>query len=145
MDDCIRTGVSTSEKTLPGRLRLHRRAPMLYKRLMRGFYPAFSPSSPESQRIGEGEGTSGEIGSPDGFDDEPLGGNGVGTKGGMIKRESPVGRPAARVVGQFDHPLLPVPPVRDIVRFLTSALIDTRKLQRKTMIPAVDFLSCYAM
>ena len=36
MDDCIRTGVSTSEKTLPGRLRLRRRAPMLYKRLMRG-------------------------------------------------------------------------------------------------------------
>lgn len=39
MDDCIRTGVSTSEKTLPGRLRLRRRAPMLYRRLMRGWVP----------------------------------------------------------------------------------------------------------
>ena len=115
MDDCIRTGVSTSEKTLPGGLGLHRRAPMLYKRLMRGFYPAFSPSFPGHQRISEGERAGGEIGSPDGFDDEPLGGNSVRTKGGPMKRESPVRKPVARVVGQFDHPLLPVPPVRDVI------------------------------
>jgi len=37
MDECIRTGVSTTERTLPGRLGLRRRAPMLYRRLMRGF------------------------------------------------------------------------------------------------------------
>ena len=37
MDDCIRVGVTTPEKTLPGRLRLRRRAPMLYRRLMRGY------------------------------------------------------------------------------------------------------------
>lgn len=42
MDDCIRTGVSTSETTLPGRLRLRRRAPMLYRRLMRGYVPSAS-------------------------------------------------------------------------------------------------------
>lgn len=36
MDDCIRSGVATTETTLPGRLRLRRRAPMLYRRLMRG-------------------------------------------------------------------------------------------------------------
>jgi len=36
MDECIRTGVSTTERTLPGRLNLRRRAPMLYQRLMRG-------------------------------------------------------------------------------------------------------------
>lgn len=54
MDDCIRTGVSTSEAVLPGRLGLRRRAPMLYRRLMRGYvhfpfgtdltsaYPSFS-------------------------------------------------------------------------------------------------------
>jgi len=36
MDECIRSGVSTAEQTLPGRLRLRRRAPMLYRRLMRG-------------------------------------------------------------------------------------------------------------
>ena len=37
MDECIRAGVSTSETVLPGRLGLRRRAPMLYRRLMRGF------------------------------------------------------------------------------------------------------------
>jgi Serine dehydratase alpha chain len=37
MDDCIRTGVSTSETVLPGRLQLRRKAPLLYKRLMRGY------------------------------------------------------------------------------------------------------------
>ncbi|KAF9786356.1 L-serine ammonia-lyase [Thelephora terrestris] len=126
MDDCIRTGVSTSEKTLPGRLGLHRRAPMLYRRLMRGFYPALAPSFSGYQRISEGERASGEIDSPDGFDGQPYNGNVAGVKGGPTKRESPVRRPAARVVGQFDHPLLPVPP-------------------RKTTIPAVDFLSCYAI
>ena len=36
MDECIRTGVSTSETTLPGRLQLQRRAPLLYRKLMRG-------------------------------------------------------------------------------------------------------------
>jgi L-serine deaminase len=36
MDECIRTGVSSTETTLPGRLQLRRRAPMLYRRLMRG-------------------------------------------------------------------------------------------------------------
>ena len=36
MDECIRTGVSTSQTTLPGRLGVRRRAPMLYRRLMRG-------------------------------------------------------------------------------------------------------------
>jgi L-serine deaminase len=39
MDECIRTGVSTSDTTLPGRLGLRRRAPMLYRRLMRGCVP----------------------------------------------------------------------------------------------------------
>lgn len=37
MDDCIRVGVTTPERTLPGRLGLRRRAPMLYRRLMRGY------------------------------------------------------------------------------------------------------------
>ena len=43
MDECIRTGVSTTETVLPGRLGLRRRAPMLYRRLMRGlvFMPRY--------------------------------------------------------------------------------------------------------
>lgn len=122
MDACIRTGVSTSERTLPGSLGLHRRAPMLYQRLMRGFYPALSPSFPGYQRISEGERSTGEIDSPDGLYDEPLAKGGIGMKKGPMKRESPVGKPAARVVGQFDHPLLPVPPVRNVVLTLPHLL-----------------------
>jgi hypothetical protein len=37
MDDCIHAGVSATEPTLPGRLGLRRRAPTLYRRLMRGY------------------------------------------------------------------------------------------------------------
>ena len=39
MDRCIAEGVTTTETHLPGSLNLRRRAPKLYKRLMRGFYP----------------------------------------------------------------------------------------------------------
>src|SRR5258706_8098214 len=71
MDECIRTGVSTAERTLPSRLNLRRCAPMLYQRLVRGyvgpptitvpsslilwahrFYPILHPSS--SFSIGPG-------------------------------------------------------------------------------------------
>lgn len=41
MDDCIRVGVSSAEEKLPGRLGLRRRAPMLYRRLMRGYYKSW--------------------------------------------------------------------------------------------------------
>ena len=116
---------------------------MLYRRLMRGFYPALAPSFSGYQRIGERERASGELDSPDGFD-MPADGIGVEAKGGLGKRESPVRRPAARVVGQFDHPMLPVPPVRTAFCFSRTS-VNVIRVQRKTMIPAVDFLSCYAM
>ena len=52
---------------------------------------------------------------------------------------------ATKVVGSLDHAVLPMPPVCDncegrCIR-LTWCVIE----QRKTMIPAVDFLSCYAI
>jgi len=122
MDDCIRSGVSTAEKTLPGRLRLQRRAPMLYRRLMRGFYPGIG--MPTMQLIGPGA-------SPTLVDaiDEP------GSPGTTAPLEQEQQEPITHrntqtrsplVTGSFDHPVLPMPP-------------------RKTMIPAVDFLSCYAI
>lgn len=37
MDECIRSGVSTSEAVLPGRLQLARRAPKLYRYLVSFF------------------------------------------------------------------------------------------------------------
>ncbi len=50
MDESIRTGVTTSEIQLPGGLEVKRRAPGLYKRLQKGFYPTV-----EVPRAGAGE------------------------------------------------------------------------------------------
>lgn len=123
MDDCIRAGVSAVDPTLPGRLGLRRRAPMLYRRLMRGFYSGVA--SPTLPVIGSGRPLDDvqAIDSPDYTEEmkddtlnRPLSGP------SKITRRAK----ATRVVGSFDHPLLPMPP-------------------RKTTIPAMDFLSCYAI
>ncbi|KAJ7604046.1 L-serine ammonia-lyase [Mycena polygramma] len=123
MDECIRNGVSSTETTLPGRLQLRRRAPMLYRRLMRGFYPGIA-SPLTSPRI------TGGFASPNSAIDAPTAG--LPTHSDVTidpdaptRLRSPVSRPA-RVIGQFDHAVLPMPP-------------------RKTVIPAMDFLSCYAI
>ncbi|TFY72303.1 hypothetical protein EVG20_g708 [Dentipellis fragilis] len=116
MDDCIRSGVATTETTLPGRLRLRRRAPMLYRRLMRGFYPGVI--GPQLPAIGNGSRANGAIEGPESDTQE----NSDEPKPMHTHRFM---RPA-RVVGSLDHAILPEPP-------------------RKTMIPAVDFLSCYAI
>jgi hypothetical protein len=52
----------------------------------------------------------------------------------------------ARVVGSFEHPVLPEPPVGYwyLVSFRQCGA-DIPIAQRKTMIPAMDFLSCYAI
>jgi len=121
MDDCIRSGVHTRETTLPGRLRLRRRAPMLYQRLMRGFYPGLS--TPHLRAIDGGNQSTGAIDAPV-TDCDPNHPSSV-THSASNPR-GPGHSNAARVVGSFDHPILPEPP-------------------RKTMIPAMDFLSCYAI
>jgi len=118
MDDCIRSGVHTRETTLPGRLGLRRRAPLLYRRLMRGFYPGLS--TPHLQAIEGGNRPDGVIDAPG--NDSRL--NDPSSAPGSLK--GPRHSHVARVVGSFDHPILPEPP-------------------RKTMIPAMDFLSCYAI
>ncbi|KAF8633243.1 hypothetical protein AX15_001439 [Amanita polypyramis BW_CC] len=120
MDDCIRTGVSATEPTLPGRLGLRRRAPALYRRLMRGFYPGvtsvatpmYMPIDASVAQIIIGEPTqSSERNRFSGLQSD-INDNFSKTL-------------ATRVVGSLQHPVLPTPP-------------------RRTEIPAIDFLSCYA-
>jgi len=122
MDDCIRSGVHTRETTLPGRLGLRRRAPILYRRLMRGFYPGIS--TPHLSAIEDANQPFGAIDAPDSDSrpDDPS--SDSETRSAGVR--GPGRSPPARVVGSFDHPVLPEPP-------------------RKTMIPAMDFLSCYAI
>jgi len=148
MDECILTGVTSSETTLPGRLGLRRRAPMLYKRLMRGFYPGITSHNPTFPQITTPDSRTRELFAPN---DEILKGlptqedaamllasrskgsvdlgsnprtnaKGFGSNGKAINTASR----ATRVVGSFEHAVLPMPP-------------------RKTVIPAMDFLSCYAI
>ncbi|KIJ55344.1 hypothetical protein M422DRAFT_219989 [Sphaerobolus stellatus SS14] len=126
MDDCIRTGVLSSETVLPGRLRLRRKAPVLYRRLMRGFYPSIARPGDLPSITGSSTPEVAAIESPlKGIDNsharasnEP---NFQGVSRHVNRRQSP-----ARVVGSFDHPMLPMPP-------------------RRTVFPAMDWLSCYAI
>ncbi|KAG9312951.1 serine dehydratase alpha chain-domain-containing protein [Chiua virens] len=120
MDNCIRAGVTATEKALPGRLRLQRRAPMLYRRLMRGFYPGIG--IPTIQLIGSGSAPTSlsTIDAPEGTEASTS-----SKEEQSITSQNGHSR-APRVMGSFNHPVLPMPP-------------------RKTMIPAVDFLSCYAI
>ncbi|KAH9946514.1 L-serine ammonia-lyase [Amylocystis lapponica] len=127
MDDCIRMGVSSTEEKLPGRIGLRRRAPMLYRRLMRGFYPGLA--SPTVPAIGPGSISSGHIAAPD--DQPPMPMDFARDRKASTAKKDGDGRAlsaarAPRVVGSLEHPVLPMPP-------------------RKTMIPAMDFLSCYAI
>ncbi|CAE6533457.1 unnamed protein product [Rhizoctonia solani] len=142
MDECIRTGVSSVEAELPGRLRLRRRAPMLYKRLMRGFYPALyggtggpaigapsiSPAlaNPMVETGGFGEDAvdaASRPSHPNRFEFDAGGVNEPDDSGGFGRAAT---RRPARVVGSFDHAILPMP-------------------TRKAVFPAMDFLSCYAI
>ncbi|KAJ7224518.1 serine dehydratase alpha chain-domain-containing protein [Mycena pura] len=123
MDDCIRTGVSSTETILPGRLGLRRRAPMLYRRLMRGFYPGIASPATNPLIIAGSAGSSPAIDAPK--VDLPTHHDLVIDLDAPTPLRPVASRPA-RVVGSFDHAVLPMPP-------------------RKTVIPAMDFLSCYAI
>ncbi|EJD48003.1 L-serine ammonia-lyase, partial [Auricularia subglabra TFB-10046 SS5] len=124
MDECIRTGVSSGETTLPGRLRLRRRAPALYRRLMRGFYPGMSAPHSTSPAV-DSPGLAPAIPSPD--ITAPSRAAESRATPGAANGTAANGRPRpARVVGSFDHAVLPMPP-------------------RKTTLASVDFLSCYAI
>ncbi|KII85785.1 hypothetical protein PLICRDRAFT_144374 [Plicaturopsis crispa FD-325 SS-3] len=126
MDGCIRDGVSTTEKTLPGRLGLRRRAPMLYKRLMtsvKGFYPGMTGPSGQAS-IGSGP-THEAIEAPEVLQSGEPQSHTHASEPHHGRRKIRSAH-ATRVVGSLDHAILPM-------------------LPRKTVIPAMDFLSCYAI
>lgn len=50
MDSCIRTGVTSLEPVLPGPFKVRRRAPGLYRRLQKGFYPTVEIDRTSSSR-----------------------------------------------------------------------------------------------
>lgn len=63
----------------------------------------------------------------------------------MVTSLSPSSGRAPKVVGSFDHAILPMPPVRITSVTFAYSSFNNHSLQRKTVIPAMDFLSCYAI
>ncbi|KYK57518.1 hypothetical protein DCS_04528 [Drechmeria coniospora] len=120
MDDSILESVQAPEDSiLPGSLKLHRRAPALYKRLTRGLYasrtrdatPASSPFFPKTKAEG------GSL--PQSSSTTTLA-RMQGAPGAISRRQH------ARVHGALDHPIAPSP-------------------TRRTTFPAMDYLTVYAM
>ncbi|KZT56801.1 L-serine ammonia-lyase [Calocera cornea HHB12733] len=126
MDECIRTGVTATEETLPGRLQLRRRAPSLYRRLMRGLYPGVAGPGGIGGDLAL-EAPLAAAAQEDGRDRLPpmqLPLTARRNESGDVSRAgSGFGR---GMVGNFNHAIMPTP-------------------SRKTIFPAIDFLSTYAI
>ncbi|GAA5977814.1 hypothetical protein JCM11641_006081 [Rhodosporidiobolus odoratus] len=118
MDASIHAGVSSTEEVLPGRLQVRRRAPKLYRRLFKGFYPSLSFSgsnslpSPAPLSLPSTFPLSSESSSPS-------------STSPSLPRSSPFSRPPL-VTGSFTHPLPPSPKTR-------------------ATFPGIDWLSVYAI
>lgn len=133
MDTCIKEGCHADDKVvLPGSLRLKKRAPGLYGRLMRGFYPSVGaplshsksstnsqppligmtpgdPSSPPNPSIPT---TSSSSLLPQASDDSnALQKSGKSSKSSMTSAPIVKNGPP-RVHGNFNHPIMPIPPRR---------------------------------
>ncbi|KAM0257456.1 hypothetical protein ACHAQJ_004403 [Trichoderma viride] len=131
MDNSILQGVQAApDSTLPGSLKLHRRAPALYRRLTRGLYPSHTTQ-------GGSETESAQAQLPSENKSLPPGPNASGSssmttatassasssgrKDVALRRAAPL-----RTHGSFTHPVLPSP-------------------RRRTTFPAMDYLTVYAM
>ncbi|KAI8963620.1 serine dehydratase alpha chain-domain-containing protein [Daldinia sp. FL1419] len=123
MDNSILEGVQApADSTLPGSLKLHRRAPGLYKRLTRGLYPSHtqSPTTTDQQA---------QLSSPNG-DDSKASSTATGISISPKPKSTALGniikRGPKRMVGSLYHPVMPSPP-------------------RRTTFPAMDYLTVYAI
>ncbi|KPM40480.1 hypothetical protein AK830_g6080 [Neonectria ditissima] len=121
MDASIQESVQAEPgSTLPGSLKLKRRAPSLYRRLTRGMYPSSSQDASSSPDSGGNHGKS-LISAL-----SPAAGSASSTAldkmaaGGVRRRQPP------RIHGSLDHPIPPSP-------------------SRRTAFPAMDYLSVYAI
>ncbi|KAI1384065.1 serine dehydratase alpha chain-domain-containing protein [Hypoxylon trugodes] len=126
MDNSILEGVQAPlDTTLPGSLKLHRRAPALYKRLTRGLYPSHTqtPAAAHAQA---------QLSAPDSKIGGALSpGRGVAelpkSETTALSRRGTRGkRGPPRVHGSIYHPIMPSPP-------------------RRTTFPAMDYLTVYAI
>lgn len=117
MDESILEAVQAPlDSVLPGSLKLHRRAPALYRRLARGLYPTSSQSGPD-----DGEPSSSDLATQATGIAKPQSKN----KHTALARKQ-INRAPTVVHGAMAHPIAPAPP-------------------RRTSFPAMDHLQVYAM
>ncbi|KAI1333525.1 serine dehydratase alpha chain-domain-containing protein [Xylariaceae sp. FL0016] len=129
MDQSILEGVQAPlDTTLPGSLKLHRRAPALYRRLTRGLYPSHTQTSGTSTYQGQlsspsaAEKDAKQPSTPTSLAETPK----SGAPTAVSRRGTNGKRGLSRVHGSLYHPILPSP-------------------QRRTTLPAMDYLTVYAM
>ncbi|KAI8400261.1 hypothetical protein FOFC_19090, partial [Fusarium oxysporum] len=112
---------------LPGSLKLHRRAPALYRRLTRGLYPSSTADTSAAQLEHKFSSPDANI-NEDGIGSSPKALAAASSPlvpekfkaGGLRKRGPP------RIHGSLDHPIAPAP-------------------SRRTTFPTMDYLSVYAI
>ncbi|GAA5914777.1 uncharacterized protein JCM6883_001091 [Sporobolomyces salmoneus] len=119
MDQSIHAGISSKEEMLPGRLRVRRRAPGLYKKLFKGFYPTLN-SSPLTSSLPASSGPPLALPTTSSPDDPSA-----SSSPSALRRRTSHSK-APLVVGSPDHPLSPPPP-------------------KRPTFPGLDFLSLYAI
>lgn len=121
MDNSILEGVQAPlDTTLPGSLKLHRRAPALYKRLTRGLYPTGSQEIPPAVAPPKPASIVGATGMGGATNLAPALQQPQAKPPSLAKRGPP------RIHGSFDHPVMPSP-------------------LRRTEFPAMDYLAVYAI
>ncbi|KAJ9629983.1 hypothetical protein H2204_008787 [Knufia peltigerae] len=116
MDKSILEGVQAPrDSTLPGSLKLHRRAPALYSRLTRGLYPSKQDKVDDLKSLAQPSSETSEtplVSIPD---------KAITQEQGSFRRRQP-----QTVHGSFDHPVAPSP-------------------SRRTTLAAMDYLTVYAI
>jgi len=119
MDESILEAVQAPEDSvLPGSLKLHRRAPALYRRLARGLYPTSTNEQPSATT--RAPAPSGTATQPTKHADQQS-----NQKHVALTRKQ-INRVQTYVHGAMQHPIAPAPP-------------------RRTTFPAMDHLTVYAM
>ena len=147
MDDSILQGVQApKDATLPGSLKLHRRAPALYQRLTRGLYPS------HTQGIASGSAQSQLSTSDRSTDEKPTSAPDTAASpkprpkaSAIAQRETTAKRGPPRVHGSLYHPILPSPPRRTTfpAMVLVLSLCSTEPIRLTT--GKQDYLTVYAI
>ncbi|KAK1990011.1 L-serine ammonia-lyase [Colletotrichum falcatum] len=122
MDTSILESVQAPlDAKLPGSLKLHRRAPALYRRLTRGLYATAGHTSPNPlDKEAGGKASLPGTTPPPGASVPAAPGKPKGQGLGISRRQPP------RILGSLDHPITPSP-------------------SRRTTFPTMDYLTVYAI